>query len=165
MTARGVGSIFTIISVIYTVIIFVIHFVFLSNFSLPLPRLFSLTIGILLVIIGLPIYILPGVVIDKYFNEEKLATEGFYAYLRHPIYGSWIVFIMPGIVFILNSLLGLTIPFFMYFVFRILIVEEEKYLEEKFGDEYYEYKKRVGSIFPKLKTILKKWGYSSRILF
>lgn len=156
MTARGVGPIFTIISGIYTAIIFVIHFVWLSHLSLPVPRLISLTIGILLVIIGLPIFILPGIVIDKYFNEGKLATEGVYAYLRHPIYGSWIVFIMPGIVFIMNSLLGLAIPFFMYFVFRILIVQEEKYLEKKFGDEYFEYKKRVGSIFPKLKTILKK---------
>lgn len=156
MTARGVGPIFTIISGIYTAIIFVIHFVWLSHLSLPVPRLISLIIGILLVIIGIPIFILPGIVIDKYFNQGKLATEGIYAYLRHPIYGSWIVFIMPGIVFTINSLLGLTIPFFMYFVFRILIVEEEKYLEEKFGDEYFEYKMRVGSIFPKLKTISKK---------
>jgi len=156
MTARGVGLIFTMISGIYTAIVFVIHFFWLSHLSLPLPRLISLIIGILLIVIGLPIFILPGIIIDKYFNQGKLATEGVYAYLRHPIYGSWIVFIMPGIVFIINSLLGLTIPFFMYFVFRILIVEEEKYLEEKFGDEYFEYKKRVGSIFPKLMTILKK---------
>jgi protein-S-isoprenylcysteine O-methyltransferase Ste14 len=156
MTSRGVGYMFTIISGIYTAIIFVIHFVWLPHLFLPLPRLISLIMGILLVIIGLPIFILPGMVIDKYFNEGKLAKEGVYAYLRHPIYGSWIVFIMPGIVFIINSLLGLTIPFFMYLVFRILIVEEEKYLEEKFGDEYFEYKKRVGSIFPKLMTILKK---------
>jgi len=156
MTDRGVGPIFTIISGIYTAIIFIIHFVWLPHLSLPLPRLISLIIGIFLVIIGLPIFILPGIVIDKYFNEGKLATEGVYAYLRHPIYGSWIVFIMPGIVFIIDSLLGLTIPFFMYFVFRILIVEEENYLEEKFGDEYFEYQKKVGSIFPKLMSILKK---------
>ena len=156
MTDRGVGPIFTIISGIYTAIIFIIHFVWLPHLSLPLPRLISLIIGILLVIIGLPIFILPGIVIDKYFNEGKLATEGVYAYLRHPIYGSWIVFIMPGIVFIIDSLLGLTIPFFMYFVLRILIVEEENYLEEKFGDEYFEYQKKVGSIFPKLMSILKK---------
>lgn len=156
MTGRGIGLKFTIISGIYAAIIFVIHFVWLSHLSLPLPHLISLIIGILLVIIGLPIFILPGMVIDKYFNEGKLATEGVYDYFSHPIYGSWIVFIMPGTVFIINSLLGLTIPFFMYVVFGILIVEEEKYLEEKFGDEYFEYEKRVGSIFPKLMTILRK---------
>jgi protein-S-isoprenylcysteine O-methyltransferase Ste14 len=156
MTGRGIGPRFTIISGIYAAIIFVIHFVWLSHLSLPLPRLISLPIGILLVAVGLPIFILPGMVIDRYFNQGKLATEGIYAYFRHPIYGSWIVFIIPGMALIIDSVLALSIPLFMYGVFRILIGEEEKYLEEKFGDEYFEYKRRVGSIFPKLKTILKK---------
>lgn len=156
MTARGVGPMFTLISVIYTAVIFVIHFVWLPHLSLPLPRFISLPIGILLVAIGLPIYVLPGVKIDRYFNQGKLATEGIYAYIRHPIYGSWIVFILPGVAFIIDSLLALTISLFMYGVFRILIGEEEKYLEQKFGDEYFEYKRRVGSIFPKFKTLWQK---------
>jgi protein-S-isoprenylcysteine O-methyltransferase Ste14 len=78
-----------------------------------------------------------------------LATKGVYAYFRHPIYGSWIVFIIPGIVLIVNSLIGLTIPVFMYIVFKTTIGEEDKYLEEKFGEEYDEYKRKVGSLFPK----------------
>ena len=156
MTARGVGPMFTLISVIYAALIFVIHFVWLPHLSLPLPRFISLPVGILLVAIGLPIFILPGMKIDRYFNQGKLATEGIYAFFRHPIYGSWIVLIIPGVALIIDSLLALTIPLFMYGLFRILIGEEEEYLEEKFGDEYFEYKRRVGSIFPKLKTILKK---------
>ena len=156
MTARGVGPRFAMISGIYAAIIFVIHFVWLPHLSPPLPPFISVPIGILLVATGLPIFILPGMVIDRYFNQGKLATEGIYAFFRHPIYGSWIVFIMPGVAFILDSLLALTIPLFMYGVFRILIGEEEKYLEEKFGDEYLEYRRRVGSIFPKLKTLWKK---------
>jgi protein-S-isoprenylcysteine O-methyltransferase Ste14 len=94
--------------------------------------------------------------IHKYFNEGKLATRGVYAYFRHPIYGSWIVFIVPGVVLMLNSLLGLTVPFFMYVVFSALIKEEEEYLEEKFGDEYFEYKRKVGSIFPRFNTFFRK---------
>jgi len=156
MTARGVGPRFTWISGIYAAIIFAIHFAWLSHLSLPLPIFISLPIGILLVATGLPVFVLSGTAIDKYFSQGKLATEGMYAFFRHPIYGSWIVFIMPGVALIIDSLLALTIPLFMYVVFRILIVEEEKYLEEKFGDEYFEYKKKVGSIFPNLKTLWKK---------
>ena len=156
MTARGVGPIFTLISIIYTAVIFVIHFVWLPHLSLPLPRFISLPVGILLVAIGLPIFIISGMKIDRYFNQGKLATEGIYAFFRHPIYGSWIVFIIPGVAFIIDSLLALTVPLFVYGVFRILIGEEEKYLEQKFGDEYFEYKRRVGSIFPKFKTLWKK---------
>ena len=156
MTARGVGPMFTLLSVIYAAVIFVIHFVWLPHLSLPLPRFISLPLGILLVAIGLPIFILPGMKIDRYFNQGKLATEGIYAFFRHPIYGSWIVFILPGVAFIIDSLLALTIPLFVYGVFRVLISEEEKYLEQKFGDEYFEYKRRVGSIFPKFKSLLRK---------
>ena len=156
MTRWGVGLSFTWISAIYAVLIFVIHFVWLPDLSLPLPQFISLPVGILLVAVGLPVFILPGMKIDRYFNKGKLATDGIYAFFRHPIYGSWIVFILPGVVLIIDSLLALTIPLFMYAVFRILIGEEERYLEEKFGDEYFEYKRRVGSIFPKFKTLLKK---------
>jgi len=153
MTKRGVGPRFTVISCIYIIIILALDLIVFSNLTFPLPRPLSLIIGILLVLIGLPIFLVPGITIDKYFNEGKLATKGVYAYFRHPIYGSWIVFIAPGLVLIKNSLLGLTVPFFMYVVFRILIVEEEKYLEEKFGNEYYEYKRKVGAIFPKVHII------------
>ena len=52
----------------------------------------------------------------------------------------------------LNSLIGLTVPIFMYLVFKIFIVEEDKYLEDKFGEEFLKYKKRVGEIFPKFLT-------------
>jgi len=147
---------FTLLSVIYAAVIFVIHFIWLPHLSLPLPRFISLPLGILLVAIGLPIFILPGMKIDRYFNQGKLATEGIYAFFRHPIYGSWIVFILPGVAFIIDSLLALTIPLFVYGVFRVLISEEEKYLEQKFGDEYFEYKRRVGSIFPKFKSLWRK---------
>ena len=156
MTRWGVGLSFTWISAIYTAIILVIHFAWLPHLSLPLPRFISLPVGILLVALGLPIFILPGMKIDRYFNQGKLATDGIYAFFRHPIYGSWIVFIIPGVALIIDSLLALSIPLFMYAVFRILIGEEERYLEEKFGEEYFEYKRKVGSIFPKFKTLLKK---------
>lgn len=155
MTRWGIGPQFTIMSGIYAVIVGVIHFTLVSHLTIPLPRILTLILGIIFVVIGIPIFLIPGFTIDKYFVKGKLATGNVYAYIRHPIYGSWIVFIIPGVVFIINSLIGLTIPVFMYLVFRVLIVEEERYLEEKFGKEYEEYKRRVGSIFPKLRTIFK----------
>ena len=155
MTLIGVGLKFAILSSIYTTIILTLHFLWVPHLSIPISRIFSHIFGILLLILGIPIYLISGLTIHRYFNDGKLATKGIYAYFRHPIYGSWIVFIVPGIVLIINSLIGLTIPFFMYAVFKMLIVEEDKYLEEKFGDEFFEYKKRVGEIFPKIGTIFR----------
>lgn len=155
MNLLGVGLKFAIISCVYTAIILALHFLWMPHLSIPILRIFTLIFGIILITIGVPIYLISGLAIHKYFDDGKLATRGIYAYFRHPIYGSWIVFIVPGIILIINSLIGLTVPIFMYGIFKILIVEEDKYLEEKFGEEFFKYKKRVGEIFPKLWAIFK----------
>ena len=155
MTLIGVGLKFAIISCIYTGIILALHFLLMPHLVVPIPRVFSLIFGIVLMTTGTLIYLISGLTIHKYFNKGKLATGGIYSYFRHPIYGSWIVFIVPGIILVINSLIGLTIPFFMYAVFKILKVEEDKYLEEKFGEEFCKYKKRVGEIFPKFWNIFR----------
>jgi protein-S-isoprenylcysteine O-methyltransferase Ste14 len=126
------------------------------HITIPILRVVTLVLGILLVMIGVPIYLISGLTIHKYFHAGQLATKGIYAYFRHPLYGSWIVFIVPGIVLLMNSLIGLTVPVFMYAVFKILIRTEDKYLEEKFGEEFFEYRKRVGEIFPKFQTIFRE---------
>lgn len=156
MTLIGVGLKFAIISIFFTAIIFTVHFLWISHITIPLPRIVAQVFGILLLIIGVPIYLISGLTIRKYFHDGELATKGIYAYFRHPIYGSWIVFIIPGIVLLINFLIGLTVPVFMYGVFRILIREEDKYLEEKFGEEFFEYRKKVGEIFPKFQTIFRQ---------
>jgi protein-S-isoprenylcysteine O-methyltransferase Ste14 len=153
MTQWGVGPKFTVVALIMASLVFTIHYVWLAHLKIPLPRTLTLILGIVLVIIGIPVFLVPGLTIGRSFEQGELATKGVYSYIRHPIYGSWIVFFIPGIVFLLNSLIGLLIPIFMYAVFKIFIVEEERYLGEKFGQKYIEYKKNVGSIFPKFKSI------------
>jgi protein-S-isoprenylcysteine O-methyltransferase Ste14 len=149
MTSFGVGIKFTAISFGYMGLVLAVHFLWLSHLVLPIPHVFSQVLGVLLVITGIPIFFASGSTIHKYFDDGTLATKGIYGYIRHPVYGSWIAFIVPGIVLLLNSLIGLTIPIFMYVVFKVFIVEEEKYLEDKFGEEFLKYKKKVGEIFPK----------------
>jgi len=152
MTLLGIGLKFTMTSCIYMASVLAVHFLWLSHLAIPIPRALSLVFGILFLIIGVPVYLIAGVTIHKYFHEGKLATKGIYGYIRHPIYGAWIIFVVPGVVLTLNSLIGLTVPIFMYLVFKIFIVEEDKYLEDKFGEEFLKYKKRVGEIFPKFLT-------------
>ena len=65
------------------------------------------------------------------------------------MYGSWILYTVPGMVIISGYLPGLTVPLFMYIIFKILIRKEERYLEERFGEDYRKYKERVGLLFPK----------------
>ncbi len=151
MTRWGVGPKFTLISVIFGVTILTINLVFFPFFTFVLiNRSVNVILGIALIVLGLPVFIIPALTIDRYIYEGKLCKTGVYSVLRHPIYGAWIVFIIPGIVLIAGCVLGILVPIFMYVLFKILIVEEERYLEDKFGEEFLEYRKRVGSVFPKL---------------
>jgi len=151
MTRWGVGPKFTIISLIFAVIVFAIQTIVFPELKFIIyTRLINTIVGTFLIGVGLIIFLIPAFTIDRYFYESKLCKKGVYAYLRHPIYASWISFIVPGIVILRGSILGVTIPIFMYIVFRTLIPIEEKYLIEKFGDEYFEYKSKVWAVFPKL---------------
>ncbi|MFH1588962.1 MAG: isoprenylcysteine carboxylmethyltransferase family protein [archaeon] len=151
ITRWGVGPKFVLISVIYGMTILILNFTYFSSLRfLLIDKWVNIIIGTILILIGVPVFLLPAITIDKYFYKNKLCTTGVYSFIRHPIYGAWISFIVPGIVIIIGSYIGITVPIFMYIVFKILIPKEEKYLEKKFGDEYIEYKKKVGEIFPKL---------------
>jgi protein-S-isoprenylcysteine O-methyltransferase Ste14 len=153
MTRWGIGPKFTIVSVIYAVIIMTVQETIFSEIRFVIySKSVNIILGVLLISVGLIIFLMPALTIDKYFYAGRLCTKGIYAYLRHPLYASWITLIVPGIVLIRGSVLGLTVPLFMYLIFRVLIPAEERYLLNQFGDEYIAYKSKVGAVFPKL------WG-------
>ncbi len=88
MTIWGVGPQFAFISCIYTIIIFILNHIWFSNFLIPLSHNLSLIFGIILIVLGLPIFLIPAFTINKYVKEGKLVTKGIYGYFRHPIYVS-----------------------------------------------------------------------------
>jgi protein-S-isoprenylcysteine O-methyltransferase Ste14 len=155
ITRWGIGPKFAVISVVYSIIILILHSIYFQNLTfVVISKTLNLVLGIILIMIGIPIFLIPELTVVKYFQKGELCKEGVYSFMRHPIYGAWIVFMVPGIVLIFGSILGITIPIFMYCILRIFIVDEERYLERKFGKEYLEYKKKVGALFPKLWRLL-----------
>lgn len=149
MSRWGIGPIFASLSIIYGLITLVISFYFHPIFQISFVSDFPLDIlGLLLIVIGIPFFVISVATAMRAYNSDKLVTNGIFRCCRHPLYASWVVFIVPGIVFIVNSWIGLTTPIFMYFVLRILVQKEETYLENAFGTEYLEYKKKVLCILP-----------------
>ncbi len=55
---------------------------------------------------------------------------------------------MPGLGLLLNNWVGLAVPVAMYLTLKWLVKEEEKDLEERFGDGYRSYRQRVPAILP-----------------
>jgi protein-S-isoprenylcysteine O-methyltransferase Ste14 len=73
----------------------------------------------------------------------RIVTEGFFRYSRNPLYIS-LMTVFCGIAVYANSLwLLLLFPVFFGALERAVVLREEKYLEDKFGDEYLRYKKKV----------------------
>lgn len=151
MDRLGVGPKFAFLGIVYGVIIFVLHYSFFPTFAFTLvSRWVNITLGTVLILVGIPIFIMSGIMVHRYISKGKLCTTGVYAYFRHPIYAAWVVFIVPGIVIITGSVVAVSLPIFLYILFKVLTVEEEEYLKERFGSEYLIYEKEVNAVFPKI---------------
>ncbi len=149
MTFWGIGPKFTLLSAVYFIFI-----VALSKYFDPLFKIYFIpygilaTVGGLLIILGLPFYIISLITIKRAFNAGHLVTDGSFGMCRHPVYSSWIVFFVPGIMLLINSWIGFSASFVMYLLILLFVQEEEIYLETVFGNDYLEYKKRVPIVLP-----------------
>ncbi|MCF8260158.1 MAG: isoprenylcysteine carboxylmethyltransferase family protein [Melioribacteraceae bacterium] len=80
-----------------------------------------------------------------YYFTENLITRGIFSVIRHPQY---LAFMFIGLGFLLINLHYLVTILFVCNVifFYLQTLEEDKFLSEKFGNEYKLYKKAVPSI-------------------
>ena len=149
MTKWGVGPKFTLYSAVYCVFILVLTAQLNPFFKMtfvPYPVLAS--IGIILILTGVPFYLLSLVTVMRAFKAGRLVTGGVYGMCRHPVYAAWVIFFVPGIVFLINSWISFSAPVVMYLILRTLVKEEDAYLERTFGTEYLAYKEKVPAVLP-----------------
>ena len=77
---------------------------------------------------------------------ERLATSGGYRIVRHPLYGSYVLYFV-GIPILFSNLLLLVLIFGIWGYYRTAKMEEEILVKE-FGEEYRNYQQRVGMLLP-----------------
>ncbi|MGO9109024.1 MAG: methyltransferase family protein [Thermoguttaceae bacterium] len=107
-----------------------------------------LAAGVVLLAIGLPMLVVAAFSVNVAYKKDELATTGIFGVVRNPIYSAWIVFNIPGLVFLVRSWPMFFAPFLACCLFKMLVSNEEKYLEDRFGQAYLEYKARVPELFP-----------------
>ena len=78
-----------------------------------------------------------------YEQSTALVTDGFYEHSRNPMYLAMLL-LLVGVAWLLGSVTAfLPVPL-MYLVLRHRVIAvEEGMLEETFGDEYQDYKRKV----------------------
>lgn len=81
--------------------------------------------------------------IEPWKPTTAIITDGIYSYTRNPVYIAMVV-IFLGVELIFNSLWFA--PFLVLVLLAVhygVILREERYLENKFGEEYLSYKRSV----------------------
>ena len=147
ITSWGIGLKFAAAFLVTLAILSIVNRVFIPALLLPFNT-YVFSCGIALIVLGVAVCFKAAVQVHQAFNQGKLATPGIYAHVRNPVYAVWILLIAPGLILATGFLLLIALPFVMYALVRVLIVEEDEHLAEKFGEDYLEYKKRVNSIIP-----------------
>jgi protein-S-isoprenylcysteine O-methyltransferase Ste14 len=104
--------------------------------------------GALLLLIGIPMWLVAVVTVIRAYNSDQLRTSGVFALCRHPVYSAWIVFLLPGLTLLTGSWPLMITPLVAYAVFKLLIHVEDDYLKQRFGAAYLAYRARVHEIIP-----------------
>ena len=107
-------------------------------------------LGILLIVIGLWFNMWSSnffkkvkTTIKPFEESSYLVTEALFKYSRHPMYLGMLLALV-GLFILLGSITPLlAIPIFIWVMTQKFILIEEKALEEKFGQNYLEYKDKV----------------------
>ena len=114
-----------------------------------LPLAVSLAAGIPLLVLGLGFWawgiaslMQSGESTDPFKPTERLLTGGALRLSHNPIYAGGTVALL-GLALLLDTATGLAVVVVLALGAHVLAVQEERYLEAKFGDEYREYRSRV----------------------
>ena len=120
---------------------------------IPIPFWVGIGIGIASFIVMILLDSLPQRTHKQHDDHpseiSNVITTGFYSKIRHPIYLGAIQFNF-GIVFAARTLWMLLPAVLLSLLFYFEAKQEEKYLTEKFGEEYIQYKARTGMFLPKI---------------
>jgi len=141
---------------------------FLSFFN-PID-IYLQIMGLIIIFFGIILYLIAGKTVTKEVyskatEERKMMTTGLYAYIRHPLYLS---FILIPVGFILITLNLLSLFYFMAFTisthpdeecdregkFTFVTKEvscEEEHMKKIYGKDYEEYMEKTGRLLPKFR--------------
>jgi protein-S-isoprenylcysteine O-methyltransferase Ste14 len=80
-------------------------------------------------------------------EDHKLETGSIYKYIRHPSYAGLLIATI-GWTLVFRSVIGLVLNLILFLLLLIRMTDEEKFLENEFGDEYRSYQKKTWRLVP-----------------
>lgn len=152
MPAFGVGPVYVLVSALLTAAALVLDH--LGVYAIRLRgygRTFFLALGVLSIVVGVVLWVwavLFGKIL-RHAEEGKLVTTGVYAAVRHPVYSAFF-FLFSGLLCTRANLSLLVFPVLLWMFLTVLMKKtEERWLFERFGEEYVRYAARTNRVFPR----------------
>jgi len=120
----------------------------IQEFTPEVQKLMAIVLLIPANLIIVPAYLSMGMVthIGLPTGKHELRTSGIYHFSRNPMYASFI-FLNTATFLFLPSILLLVVMIYGMVVHHFIILGEEKFLEQEFGEEYRQYKTKVSRYF------------------
>ena len=81
--------------------------------------------------------------------DHRLVTEGLYRQMRHPMYASFLVLGIGQALLVANWIAGLSGLASVALLMAVRLPREEAMMVEQFGDQYRDYRRRVGAVLPR----------------
>jgi protein-S-isoprenylcysteine O-methyltransferase Ste14 len=112
--------------------------IFWMGFGTP-----GLIIGIVLLVIGVPLWLTSVVQILVWVPRKRLITTGPFALMLHPLYTCVALLVIPGCGLVVDTWVGFAIGAVLYISSRIFSPREEILLSGYFPAEYPAYRAKV----------------------
>jgi protein-S-isoprenylcysteine O-methyltransferase Ste14 len=139
----GSGDKIALFTLPFLIISLILAIIIPSLFHINRSSIVLKAIFIIMLIAGITIWIWSVVLIVIKVPQKELITSGPYSLVKHPLYTSVALLVLPWIGFLFNTWLGILFGIILYIGSRIYSPEEEKILSKAFGTRWNEYCNKV----------------------
>ncbi len=143
MSLMGVGGKIAIVLVISLIVTASINYLLSPLFEITKNIHTLYTTAIILIVVGFSLNLIAAFTMMHAYKKDQLATSGLYSIFLNPMYVCQIFITLPGILLFFNSWLVIITIIPTFIASKKFVKEEEKYLNNKFGSTYKDYKKKV----------------------
>lgn len=151
LSVLGVGPLYVISILILTIIALILNQLNVV-YKIKVLNKFLIILAIISILIAISLWV-SAVLFSKVktkIKENILVTTGVYSIVRNPIYSAFL-FLFTGILLFTRNLYLLIFPIIFWIYLTYLLKEtEEKWLKDKFKEEYQKYMKKVNRIIPNI---------------
>jgi protein-S-isoprenylcysteine O-methyltransferase Ste14 len=135
----GSGDKIALFTLPFLIIGLILNAAYPSLFDVGGPSNVLRVVSIVVLIPGVALWLWSVILILTKVPKGDLITTGPYSLVKHPLYTSVALFVLPWIGFLLNTWLGALIGTVLYLGSRIFAPTEEAELSKAFGDSWDEY--------------------------